>query len=209
MFGDLTKNWGAFVVRGAFGVLFGLIGFLAPGITLAALIILFGAWALIDGIFAIVAAIRGQSRRPWWALVLRGIFGILAAAVAFLLPGITAVALVFVIAAWAIASGIVEIAAAIRLRKQIEGEWLLGLAGALSIALGVLLAANPGAGAIALLWLICSYAIIFGAVLIGLGLRLRSRQKEYERMTGGPPSEEPKAPPSGAAPSEREQRAAD
>lgn len=181
MLGDLTKNWGAFVVRGIAAILFGIAGFLMPGITLAALVVLFGVYALVDGIFSIIAAVRGQARAPWWALVLRGIFGIAAAAVALLLPGLTAIALVYLIAAWAIASGIVELITAVRLRKLLEKEWLLAVAGVLSIIVGVFLAANPGAGALALLWLICGYAIVFGILLVALGFRLRSSSKEYER----------------------------
>lgn len=181
MFGELTRNWGAFVARGIVAILFGLTGFFMPGITLAALIVLFGVYVFLDGFFAIIAAVRGQSGETWWALVLRGILGIAAAAVTFFYPGITALALVFIIAAWAITGGIVEIVTAIRLRKQVEGEWLLGLVGALTILFGVLLAVNPGAGALALLWMICGYAIIVGCLLIGLGFRLRSVQRRYDK----------------------------
>jgi len=200
--GDLTRNWGAFVGRGIVAILFGLCGFLLPGITLTALIVLFGAFALVDGILAIIAAVRAQAGAPWWALVLRGIFGIAAGAIALLWPGITAVALVFVIGFWAIASGIVEIIGAIRLRKVVEREWLLGLAGALSVLFGVLIVMNPGAGALAVLWLICTYAIVLGILFIWLGLKLRSINREVERGTRETTGRtEP--PPSG------EQRAAD
>jgi len=202
VFGDLTRNWGAFVARGIAAILFGVAGFLWPGITLAALVILFAVYALVDGVFAILAAIRGQANAPWWALVLRGLFGIAAAAVAFFWPGVTAVALVFIIAAWAIATGIVEIVTAVRLRKLVEGEWLLGLAGALSILFGILLAANPGAGAIAVLWIICAYAIVFGILLVSLGFRLRALRREYE--TGEHHEREHRHEPP-----DREQRAAD
>lgn len=202
MFGDLTRNWGAFVARGIVAILFGLAGFLLPGITLTALVVLFGVFALADGILEIIAAVRGQSGAPWWVLVLRGILGIAAGAIALLWPGITAVALVFVIGFWAIASGIVEIIGAIRLRKVVEREWLLGLAGALSILFGVLIVMNPGAGALAVLWLICSYAIVLGILFIGLGLKLRSINREYERGERGTTGRT-EAPPTG------EQRAAD
>lgn len=174
MNGDLARNWWVVVLRGVLSILFGLIAFFMPGITLAALVIVFGAWAFIDGIFALVSAVAGQGSRPWWALVLRGLAGIAAGVIAFLLPGITAIALLFVIAAWAIIGGAFEISAAIRLRKQIEGEWLLGIAGGLSILFGALLLANPGAGALAVLWIIGAYAIAFGIVNIVLGFKLKN-----------------------------------
>lgn len=190
------------MARGVLAILFGLIAFLVPGITLASLIIVFGVWALLDGIFALYAAVSGQGDQKWWALLLRGIFGILAAGIAFFWPGITAVALVLVIGVWAIVSGIVEIVSAIRLRKQIQREWLLALAGVLSIIVGLLLVANPAAGALALLWVIAVYAIVLGGMYLWLGFKLRKRQREIE--SGARPGERPQAPPAG-----REQRAAD
>lgn len=173
MNGDLTRNWWVLVVRGVLSILFGLLAFFMPGITLAALVIVFGAWAFVDGIFALVSAVAGQGSQPWWALVIKGIAGIAAGVVTLLWPGITAISLLLVIAAWALVSGAFEIAAAIRLRKQIEGEWLLGLAGALSILFGALLLMNPGAGALTVLWLIGAYAIVFGIMFIVLGFKLR------------------------------------
>jgi uncharacterized membrane protein HdeD (DUF308 family) len=134
----------------------------------------FGAYTFVDGVFAIVSATRGQGDRPWWALVIKGVAGIAVGVIAIFWPGITALSLVLVIAAWAIASGIFEVATAIRLRKEITGEWLLALAGIGSIVFGLFLAIAPGAGALALLWIIASYAILFGALFIALGLRLRS-----------------------------------
>jgi len=174
MNGDLARNWWLVVLRGVLSILFGLIAFFMPGITLAALVVVFGAWAFVDGIFAIVSAVSGQGGRPWWGLVLRGFAGIVAGVLAFLWPGITAIVLLFVIAAWAIVGGVFEIVAAIRLRKQIEGEWLLGIAGALSVLFGILLLLNPGAGALAVLWMIGAYAIVFGIINIVLGFRLRN-----------------------------------
>jgi len=130
MIPELTTNWWAVVLRGVLAILFGLLAWLTPGITLAALVLLFGAFAFTDGVFAIVSAIRRQGERPWWSLVIEGMAGIAAGLVTLFWPGITALALLFVIAAWAIVTGGLEIAAAIRLRKQITGEWLLALAGA-------------------------------------------------------------------------------
>lgn len=176
MEGDLTRNWWVLVLRGVLSILFGLVAFFRPGITLAALVIVFGAWAFVDGIFALVSAVMRQGARPWWALVIKGVAGIAAGVVTLLWPGITTVALLFVIAAWAIVSGIMEISAAIRLRKHIEGEWLLGIAGALSILFGGLLLANPATGALAVLWIIGAYAIVFGILFITLGVKLRKTQ---------------------------------
>jgi uncharacterized membrane protein HdeD (DUF308 family) len=173
----LTRNWWAIALRGLFAVLFGIGAFLWPGLTLAVLVILWGAYALVDGIFNLVAAFRAaQSNMTWWPLVLEGVLGIAAGVIAFLWPGITTLALLYLIAAWAILTGIVEIIAAVRLRHVISGEWLMGLAGLLSIILGVFLIAAPGAGALAVVWTIGAYAILFGIVLIALGFRLRGLQ---------------------------------
>jgi uncharacterized membrane protein HdeD (DUF308 family) len=170
----LARNWWAIALRGLFAVLFGVAAFIWPGLTLTVLVILWGAYALVDGVFALVAAFRAaQMKMTWWPLVLNGLLGIAAGVVAFAWPGITALALLYLIAAWAILTGIVEIIAAVRLRHVISGEWLMGLAGLLSILVGVILIVAPGAGALAVVWTIGAYALIFGIVLIALGFRLR------------------------------------
>jgi uncharacterized membrane protein HdeD (DUF308 family) len=172
---SLSHNWWVVVLRGLAGMAFGLVTFFAPGISLLALVLVFGAYALVDGILAIISAIRRE--RPgdrWWLLLLEGIVGIAAGVVAFLLPGMTAFVLLYVIAAWALVTGVLEIAAAIRLRKAIKGEWLLVLSGILSVVLGVLLAVWPIPGVLAVVIWIGAYAFVFGALLLALGLRLRS-----------------------------------
>ena len=175
----LARNWWAIALRGLFAVLFGVAAFIWPGITLAVLVLLWGAYALVDGIFALVAAVRAAERRAtWWPLVLEGILGIVAGVLTFLWPGITALVLLYLITAWAILTGIAEIVAAVRLRRVLTGEWLLGLAGVVSIVFGVLLIVFPGAGALAVVWLIGAYALVFGIVLIVLGFRLRGVQRE-------------------------------
>ncbi|HEX5075371.1 MAG TPA: HdeD family acid-resistance protein [Gemmatimonadaceae bacterium] len=171
---SLSHNWWAVVLRGVLGVLFGIITFFAPGLSLAALVTLYGAYALVDGVFAIVSAVRRHGTERWGMLLLEGIAGIGAGLVTFFWPGITAIALLYLIAAWSLFTGIMEVGAAIRLRKVITGEWMLGLSGVLSIAFGVLLVLFPGAGALAVVLWIGAYAIVFGALLIGLGFRLRS-----------------------------------
>lgn len=181
----LASNWWALAVRGALAILFGIIAFVWPGISLTALVLLFAAFAFVDGVFAIVMGVRGiRGDERWWAFLLEGILGVGAAVVTVLWPAITALALLFLIAAWAIVTGVLEIVAAVRLRRVIRGEWLLALAGVASIAFGVLLALNPGAGALAVLWLIGAYAIVFGALLVGLGFRLRGWLKHPPTFEG-------------------------
>jgi uncharacterized membrane protein HdeD (DUF308 family) len=182
----LSRNWWAVSLRGLAGILFGIITFFAPGISLAALVLLFGAYAFADGVLAIVAAIRRRGADRWWLLLLEGIVGIAAGVVTLLWPGITALALLYVIAAWALVTGAFEIATAIRLRKAISGEWLLALSGILSIALGVLLVLYPGPGALALVIWIGAYAFVFGVLLFALGLRLRGLQSPRPRGQPAP-----------------------
>jgi uncharacterized membrane protein HdeD (DUF308 family) len=171
----LARNWWSLVIRGIVGILLGILAFVWPGVTLAVLVTLFGMYALIDGVVSIVGAVRAAgARERWGALLLEGIVGLLAAAVTFAWPGITALALVYIIAAWAVITGILEIAAAIRLRQHISGEWLLAIAGALSIVFGVIIAAAPLVGALVIAVWFGMYAFIFGVMLLTLGLRLRS-----------------------------------
>jgi uncharacterized membrane protein HdeD (DUF308 family) len=170
---SLTRNWWAVALRGLAGILFGIITFVSPGISLAALVLLFGAYAFADGVLSIVSAVRRRGADRWWLLLLQGIVGIGAGVVTLLWPGITAIALLVVIAAWALVGGVLQVAAAIRLRKVITGEWLLALSGVLSIALGVLLVVFPGPGALALVIWIGAYAFVFGILLLVLGFKLR------------------------------------
>ena len=171
---SLARNWWVPVVRGVAAIIFGILTFVLPVASLAALVLLFGSYALVDGVFSLVGALRrADSERPWWALVLHGIAGIAAGVVTFMYPGLTALVLVYVIAAWAIIIGVLEIVVAIRLRKMITGEWWLAASGALSIVLGVLLMAAPGAGALALVLWIGAWALVTGVLLVAVGIRLR------------------------------------
>jgi uncharacterized membrane protein HdeD (DUF308 family) len=173
-------------LRGLAAVLFGIGAFVWPGITLSALVLLFGAYALVDGGLAVFHAFA--SGTPFRGLrAVEGLAGIAIGIVALVWPGITALALLYLIAGWAIITGILEIVAAVELRKTIENEWRLGLGGIASVAFGVLVALQPGAGALALTWLIGGYAIIFGVVLIALGFRLRAVNQELEGHGGGQP----------------------
>jgi len=180
-----TTKWWALVLRGIAAIVFGLFAFFLPGITVGALIILFAAYALVDGVFSIAAAINRTDRSGHWgAMLLRGILGILASVAALTLPSMTALILLYLIAAWAIVTGIVEISAAIQLRKIITGEWMLVIAGILSILFGVGLIAYPGPGILAVVWLIGTYAVVFGAVMVGLGISLRARRRHEEFEAG-------------------------
>ena len=169
----LTSNWWAVVLRGVFAVIFGALAIAWPGVTLGVFVMLFGVFALADGIFALAAAFAGGSGHRWWALVLKAIVSILAAGVAFLMPGITALTLLYIIAFWAIVIGLMEIMVALRLRKEIEGELFLVLGGVLSILFGIFAVVRPGAGALAVTWMIGGYAIVFGVLLMALGFRLK------------------------------------
>ncbi len=172
----MTRHWWVLAVRGLAAVLFGIGAFLWPGLTLAVLVLLWGAYALVDGVAAVVAGARAR----WWSLLIVGLIGIVAGAFTFFRPGITAVALLIVIAAWAIARGIFEIVAAVRLRKELPNEWLLILSGLASVAFGVLAALFPGAGALSIVWLIGIYALAVGILLLVLGFRLRSLPDRLE-----------------------------
>ena len=178
---DLSNNWWVILLRGIIGVIFGVIAFASPGATLLALVFVWGAYAIIDGGFALyMTYLAARQQLRWWPYLLEGLVGIGAGVVAFVSPGITALALVYLIAAWAIITGIVEIIAAVDLRKLIPNEWLLGLAGVFSIVFGVLVAMQPDAGALVVVWTIGAYALVFGITLIALAFRVRSLGKRLE-----------------------------
>ncbi|HWE62713.1 MAG TPA: HdeD family acid-resistance protein [Chloroflexota bacterium] len=171
----LTRNWWALALRGLAAIIFGILALVVPHITLVVLIAFFGAYVLVDGFFTLVAAVRAAEQHTrWWPLLVEGVAGIIAGVLTFIWPGLTALVLLYFIAAWAIVTGVFEVLAAIRLRREIRGEWLLGLSGVLSVLFGLLLIAFPGAGALTVVWLIGAYALVFGVVLVGLALRLRN-----------------------------------
>lgn len=184
----LARNWWMLAVRGAAAILFGIGAFVWPGLTLSVLVLLFGAYALVDGVFALVAGVIDRGGQRWWVLLLEGLAGIVVGVLTFLWPGVTALVLLWLIAAWALITGAFEIAAAVRLRKEIEHEWSLGLAGLASLIFGALLFAMPGAGALALVWMIGAYALVFGALLLVLAFRLRGLREPEAPQAGGPVS---------------------
>jgi uncharacterized membrane protein HdeD (DUF308 family) len=172
---SLAQNWWLLLLRGVAAIAFGALAFFWPGLTLLTLTLLWGAYSLSDGIFALWAAMSGtggETASRWW-LALAGVVSILAGFVAFVWPGMTALVLLIFIACWAIIIGVLQIWGAIELRKEIEGEWLLGLNGLLSIAFGIIMFAQPAAGALAVVWMIGWFAILAGCSYIALAFRLR------------------------------------
>lgn len=171
----MIRSYPAFIARGVLAVLLGVLIFVVPKMAFMTLLVLFGVYAFVEGIVNIVAAFRRPrtAREPWWLLAIQGIASVAAGLLVFFLPDITALALLYVIAAWAAITGILEIVSAVRIRKYVKGEWLLGLAGVLSVLFGVLVAIFPGAGALAMILWIGAYALVFGVLQIVLGFRLR------------------------------------
>jgi len=169
----LARNWWLILLRGICAILFGVLTFVWPGVTLLTLVLLYGAYAFVDGVLAVWAAlVVGKTDARWWLLVI-GLLGIAVGLVTVLMPGITALILLLFIAAWAIVIGVMQIIGAIRLRKEIDNEWMLIASGVLSVLFGVILVVQPGAGALGLLFVIGVYAVIYGVMLVSLALRLR------------------------------------
>jgi uncharacterized membrane protein HdeD (DUF308 family) len=185
----LSMNWSALALRGVIAILFGIVAFLLPGLTLQALVLLFAAYAIVDGVSALVTGIRHPtSNRPDWLLIAGGVAGIVIGIIAVFLPGITALFLVTLIGAWAIITGIAEIAAAWQLRKEISGELLLVLDGAVSVIFGIYLWLFPGLGAISLVWLIALFAVASGVMLLILAFRMRNLQAGGSNYRTGSPT---------------------
>lgn len=174
MIRTLAEHWWVVLLRGLAAIVFGIVAYARPGVTLAVLVMLWGAYALVDGIFEVVAGVRAK----YGSLVLLGLLGIAAGVVTFLWPGVTAIALLYIIAFWAIVAGVLQISAAIRLRKEVRGEWLWILSGICMVILGGLLMGRPGAGALSVMWLIGSFAIFWGALLVILAFRLKGHHEK-------------------------------
>lgn len=173
------------MLRGVLAVAFGVLTWFRPEISLASLVLFFGVYAFSDGVLGVWMAVSGRKEHEhWWILLLWGIVGIGAGLLAFAAPGITALVLLFYIAVWAISTGVLEIAAAIRLRKEIEGEWWLILCGLTSVVFGCILLVRPGEGALALLWMIAVFSVLFGVLLVLLAFRMRKFAKQNTRVEG-------------------------
>lgn len=170
----LFANWKILLLRGGLALIFGLLTWFQPVASLAAIVLLLGAFFLADGVLGLWMAVSGRkTNEDWWILLLWALIGLGAGILTLKAPGATALVILFYVAAWAIATGVLQIVAAIRLRKEIEGEWWFILSGVLSVVLGVLLMAQPGEGILALIWLVGTYAVIFGVLLILLALKVR------------------------------------
>lgn len=182
----LARHWWAFAIRGVVAIIFGILALIWPGTTFYVLTLLFGVFAMVDGILAFAAAVwRFERRQPGGWLLVEGAVGVIAGILAFIFTGIAALTLLYLIAIWAILTGALEIAAAVELRRALTNEWLLILGGAASVVFGALLFFFPEAGIVTVAWLVGVYAIIFGALEAGLAWRLRSVRRAIER--GAPP----------------------
>src|SRR5437870_5509559 len=171
----LKRHWWVPVIRGIAAIVFGVIAFAYPGLTVAVLVLLFGAWVLVDGIFRVIGAVGHRAFDKEWGFdLIIGIVGIIIGLLTFHAPQITALALIIYIAAWALMIGATEIALAIKLRREIKGEWFLILMGLVSIVFAVMLSWTPAVGAAELIWIMAWYAVILGVLGIIFGFRLRS-----------------------------------
>ncbi|MBP2703111.1 HdeD family acid-resistance protein [Microbispora sp. RL4-1S] len=169
----MAAHWWAPALRGVLAILFGLIALVWPGITLLALVLVFAAYAVVNGVVTLMQAARGHTGRSRAWIGVSGLISLLVGLIAFLWPGITALALLLVIAFWFVVTGIVEIVAAVGLRRRIEGEWVLALNGVVSVVFGLLLFVWPATGALAVVWLIGLSAVAIGVSLLVLAFRLR------------------------------------
>jgi uncharacterized membrane protein HdeD (DUF308 family) len=177
----LARNWWVLLLRGVVAIVFGALTLASPALSLASLVLLFGAFCLADGLMAAWTALsNGKQKENGWLLLIGGLLGIGVGLLTIFQPAVTGLALLFYIAIWAIATGVVHVLAAIRLRQEIANEWMLILAGLASVAFGALLMARPGSGALAVLWLIASYAIVRGLLLVVLAFEVRSAAKKLE-----------------------------
>jgi uncharacterized membrane protein HdeD (DUF308 family) len=172
----LARNWWLILLRGICAVIFGVLTFAWPGVTLAVLVLFYGAFALVDGVLSLIAAVTGGTPAPRWWLAVVGLAGLAAGIVTLIMPGVTALVLLFFIAFWAIAIGVMQVIGAIRLRKEIDNEWMLIASGIISILFGIIMLVAPGAGALGLLFVIGAYAIIHGVTLIMLSLKLKNHR---------------------------------
>ncbi len=174
LFDAVQSHWWVLLVRGIVGVVFGLLFMFYPGMSLLALIYLFGAYALVDGVFALIQMFRlGVHSDRFWPLLFEAIVGIAVGIIFFRFPGFSALTVAFVIAIWAIATGIFELVAAFRYDDAGGSRWLLGLGGVLSIIVGILFAVAPAPALLAYVWVLGIYAVIFGIMLIVWSLRLK------------------------------------
>ncbi len=169
----LSRYWGLLLLRGIVAILFGVLAFMWPGITLTTLVFFFGAYIFVNGVTLIINAVGSRKEKDdWWFLLIEGLLGVVIGIMTAFAPGITGIALLIYIAAWALAAGLLEIISAIRLRKVVTGEWWLAVGGVVSIIFALMLMLFPAAGALGLIWLIGTYACLFGVIQIVLGFKV-------------------------------------
>ena len=180
MLGMVARDWWVFAVRGIAALVFGVLAFIWPEATLRVLVILFGAYVLVDGVSLLVALARGDklARRHAWAVGIMGVLGIVVGLVTFVWPDLTALSLLYLVAFWAITTGVFQVIAAIALRRELDNEFWMGLGGVASVAFGVLLIASPGDGLVSLVWLVGLWAVVFGVSSLGLAYRLHGIDSE-------------------------------
>ncbi len=182
---NFTERWWVFLIRGLLALIFGILCFVQPDLSLTTLVLMFGIFALADGVMGVFIAVVGRKEiEDWWVLLLWGLIGITAGVLTFAAPNVTALVLLFYIALWAVVSGVLQVALAIRLRKEIEGELFLILAGVLSIVFGIILIARPANGALAVVWIIGMFAILYGITMTILAVRLRSLRSRLKQRLG-------------------------
>jgi uncharacterized membrane protein HdeD (DUF308 family) len=176
---SMAQSWWVYALRGVAAILFGVLAFISPGTTILALVLVFGIYAIIDGVLAVIAAFQiREVVNQWWVVLLEGLAGILLGIIALVYPSVTAGALLLLIAFWAIFTGLMEIIAAIRLRREISNEWSLILSGVLSVILGIILVILPSVGAVGLIWAIGLYAIFFGLLMLYLAFKVRGFSRQ-------------------------------
>ena len=182
----IKHGWWALLIRGLVAIVFGILCFAMPGMTLGFLITLFGAFALVDGVFGLIAYFQAKKAgEDYGGMLFEAIVGIVVGLVVLFWPDLTAVILLWLIGGWAIVTGLLEIIAAIKLRKEIKGEFWMILGGLVSVAFGVILFARPGIGALAVIWYIGIYAIVFGIILVALAFVARKAGKEVSSAMEG------------------------
>ncbi|MBV9895461.1 MAG: HdeD family acid-resistance protein [Chloroflexi bacterium] len=189
--GVVPRHWWTFALRGAAAIAFGILAFAWPGLTVASLVLLFGAFSLVNGVMTIISAIRRTATEHVWLLLLEGVLGIIAGLAVFTWPGITALILLYWIAAWAIVTGVMEAISAVRLRNTIHHEWSWIVSGALSVIFGLILLARPGAGAVAIAWMIGIYAVLFGISLLVVAWRIHDLDRSEHGHPGSAGIQQP------------------
>lgn len=185
---QLVGDWRMIAVRGVMSIAFGILALAWPGLTVTVLVLLFGAFVLVDGVASLALAVSFpvEARHRRKALLFEGVVGVLVGAITFAWPGITGLALLWIIALWALVTGILEIAAAIRLRRALRGDWFLALVGVLSVLFGVFLLITPGEGALVITWVIGWYAVLFGVLLLIFAARVKTRGVARSRRPSQP-----------------------